>query len=292
MKYLLSLPLLMLLLASCDLYPQDAYEEQYVVDAWLIGMEPLPDLRLSKTAAIEDLFDINERGVSNASISVHLLDAQGNVEFTAMYTHSSNGFYSPIDESHTVLPNRIYSLDITTNSGQRIRASTVIPDTFSVITLNATSLPYQGAQQFTLDLTRSVNPDRQSYYVFSAETLDPLNAELTPFYANFDDDREDFFIVSSGIINEANNRKHGSDIVELVYPWIGIAFYGPTRISAAAVDDNAFDFIRTAGTQLGGGTQSPGEIENLLFNIDGAIGIFGSYSRITVDVNIEKPGFP
>lgn len=291
MRQFLLLPALLLLFTSCDLYPQDVYEKQYVVDAWLVAMEPMPDIRLSRTSSIEEVFDINERGVTDALLSIHMLGNEGEIEYTAVYTHKNNGIYTQLGELHIVQPNKIYQLDITTYSGQIIRAFTTIPDTFSVITLNATSLPYQGIEQFTLELTRSVNPSRQSYYVFSGETLDPEFAELTPFYANFEDDREDFLIVSSGIINEANSRTSGSDIVELIYPWIGIAFYGPTRISAAAVDDNAFDFIRSAGTQLGGGTQSPGEIENLLYNIDGAIGIFGSYSMISVDVNVEKPAF-
>ncbi|MCC5926252.1 MAG: DUF4249 family protein [Bacteroidetes bacterium] len=291
MKYLFTLALSLVLLSGCDLYPQDDYSEQYVIDAWLIALEPMPDIRLSTTAPISEFFDVQARGVSEALVVVHMMSDSGDAEWTGIFEHLQHGVYSLTDSSHIIQPNRTYSLEITTPANRIIRASTTVPDTFRVVNVNTRSLPYQSAERFTLDLTRSVNPNRQSYYVFSSETLDPINAELTPFYANFDAERDDFFIVSSGIINEANSRRFGSDFVELVYPWIGIAFYGPNRLQAAAVDDNIFDFIRTAGTQLGGGTQSPGEIENLLYNIDGGIGIFGSYSRITLDVNIEKPTF-
>jgi hypothetical protein len=289
MKYLLFLSIIVIFLTGCDQYPQDVYVEQYVVDTWLIAMEPMPAIRLSSTAPISDFFDLNQRGVTDAQVVVRMLDDQGGATWTGLFSHQNNGFYTYTDSDHMVQPNRIYSLEIITSDNHIIRASTTVPDTFSVISISSTSLPYQSPDRFSLDLTRSVNPDRQSYYVFSSETLDPLNADLTPFYANFDVDREDLIRVSSGIINEANSRRLGTNFVELIYPWIGIAFYGPNRLQAAAVDDNAFDFIRAADTQLGGGIQSPGEIDNLLYNIDGAIGIFGSYSRITLDVNVEKP---
>ncbi|KPQ00659.1 MAG: lipoprotein of unknown function DUF4249 [Bacteroidetes bacterium HLUCCA01] len=278
-------------IAGCDLYPQDDYTEQYVVDGWLTAMEPLPEIRLTRTGEISTVFDINERGVADAMISVSEVDpVTGDTVWSQLYRHKDSGFYEPVNTIRIVQPNTRYDLDISTARGDRITAKTVVPDTFSVISLNADRLPYQGPEQFELNLTRSVNPSRQSYYVFSAQILDTLNAELTPFYANFDDvDRSELFIVSSGIINESNSRQPGSDVVDLVYPWIGIAFYGSTRITAAAIDDNVYDFIRSAGTQLGGGTQSPGEIENIISNVEGGIGLFGSYSKVSVTVDIEKP---
>lgn len=292
MKHYTLFFILLLLISGCDHYPQDDYTQQYVVDAWLVAMEPVPPVRLTTTRPINAFFDLDELGVQDAMLQVRMLDSDGQAEWMSTFVHQGNGLYYPDDNSHTIQPNRIYALEIITASQQHIRATTTIPDTFSVVEINTLGMPYQSEDRFTLTLTRSVNPSRQSYYVFSSETLNPLTAELTPFYANFEEDREDFIIVSSGIINEANSRGSNSDFVELVYPWIGIAFFGPNRLQAAALDDNAFDFIRSASTQLGGGTQSPGEIENVLYNIEGAIGIFGSYSRITADVYVERPGLP
>jgi hypothetical protein len=288
MKNYIALILLGFFLVSCDLYKQDDYTEQFVVEAYLIADEDLPEIRLTTTGPIDQVFDINSRAVNDATIVIREFDENGELQWTEVYQNRALGYYDPTSANRLVLPRRKYDLEITTNSGDIIRASTVVPDTFSVVSLNATALPYQGPEQFELLLTPSYNPNRQTYYIFSTQTLDPENAEFTPFYANFADDREDFYIVSSGILNESSTNGGGSGLIELTYPWIGVAFFGPNRITTSAVDDNIYDFVRSASVQLGGGTQSPGEIENIISNIEGAIGIFGSYARISTDVEIQK----
>lgn len=280
-------------LLSCDLYKQDVFVEQYVVDSYLISGETLSELRLSKSGIISETFDLDKNGVNGAIVTIREHDLQGNLTWTEVYNSLGNGLYAPNDPDLIAKPRHRYDLEILTPDGNTIRANTVVPDTFSVLSLNATELPYQGLEQFTLELTPSFNPKRQSYYIFSTRTLDPDNAELVPLYANFagDDGREDFFVVSSGLLNESNTQRTGAGVVELVFPWIGVAFYGPNRVSAAAVDDAMYNFVRSADVQFGGGTQSPGEIENVISNIDGGIGIFGSYAIISVDVMVTKPQF-
>lgn len=291
MRTILLFSTLTLLLASCDLYKQDAYVEQYVVDSWLVAQSELPPINLSKTAPIDAVYNQSELGVTDASVVVKEINANGSTNWVEVYQHVLSGRYEPVDASRLVQPGTRYELEVIASDNHLITAYTVVPDTFSVKSLNSTRLPYQGPEQFTVMLTASENIVRQTYFVVSTETLDPQNAELTPFYANFDVDRDELYRVSSGIFNENNQNQSGSGEVELVYPWIGIAFFGPNRIAIASIDDNAYDFIRSSSTQLGGGTQSPGEIENLLYKIKGGIGIFGSYSEITIDVEVDKPQF-
>jgi hypothetical protein len=282
--------LVLSIMTSCDLYTQDDYVEQYVVDAWLVAMEPMPSIRLSTTVPIDEQFAINSRGVNNAEVIVKSVFPDGQLRGVYPFTLSGNGVYVPADPVPVVEPNLIYKLEILVGPEQHlISASTVVPDTFKVVSLNATELIYQGQEQFTLELTQSVAPGRMTWYIFTGTTLAPNTAELTPFYAGLNAEREDFFVVSSGILNESSTRNNGGALVELVFPWIGVAFYGPNRISASAVDQNIYDFIRSANVQLGAPNQSPGEIENLIYNIDGAIGIFGSYATVSVDVEVLKP---
>jgi hypothetical protein len=280
---------------SCELYKQDAYVEQYVVDAWLVALEPMPAIRLSTTSPINERFTLENRGVNNAEVVVKRVASGGQVLEIFPFSPSGNGVYTPArtaEPKPLIEPNAIYELEILIGPERhRISAKTVIPDTFMVVSLNATELVYQGQEQFTLELTPSVAPNRMTWYIFTGSTLAPETAELTPFYAGLNDPREDFFVVSSGILNENSTRNNGSDLVELVFPWIGVAFYGPNRISASAVDQNIYDFIRSANVQLGAPNQSPGEIENLIYNIEGGIGIFGSYATASVEVEVLKPPF-
>ncbi|MCH8496172.1 MAG: DUF4249 domain-containing protein [Balneolales bacterium] len=288
MRTILLFSTLTLLLSACDMYKQDAYVQEYVVDSWLVAQNELPPINLSKTAPIDVVYNRSELGVTDASIVVKEINANGSTNWVQVYQHVINGRYEPIDASRFVQANTRYELEVIVGlDNHLISAYTVVPDTFSILSLNHDRLPYQGPEQFAVKLTSSDNIDRQTYFVVSTETLDPQNAELTPFYANFDVDRDELYRVSSGIFNESNQNQSGSGEIELVYPWIGIAYYGPNRIVIASIDDNAYDFIRSSSTQLGGGTQSPGEIENLLYNVDGGIGIFGSYSKVTIDVIVD-----
>lgn len=277
------------LLVSCDLYKQDSYKQQYVVEAYLLSLKPLPEIDLSLTSPVNQFYDRAQLSIENAQVTVNEYDEDGTLTWTGSFSHSLQGRYTPDEAGKLVLPRRSYELVATIPpNGDIVRAVTVVPDTFSLKAINATELPYQGIEQFRLTLTPSFYPGRQGYYIFSTRTLDPDNAEMTPFYAEFADSREESFVVSSGIINQASTRPNGGELVELTFPWIGVAFYGPNRIGAAAIDNNMYDFIRTIGIQQMG-NQSPGEIENFISRVEGGIGIFGSYSEITVDVEVLKP---
>jgi len=282
---------LLLLIASCNIANQDDYIEQYVVESYLVADDFLPNIQITTTAPIGEIYNKFDRGVNNAAVTIlEYSPGSTNAEMTYAYVLIEKGVYRSENQQIRVKPRYRYDLHIVLNeTGDVIRASTVVPDAFEIIHINATELVYQGVDQFELQLSPSFYPGRQGYYVFSTQTLDPENAEFTPFYGDRDDERSSFYTVSSGVINEASTGQNGNGIVELTFPWIGVAFYGPNRIRASAIDNNLYDLIRSASIQLGGGTQSPGEIENLLSNVEGGIGIFGSYAEISVDVNVLKP---
>jgi len=50
-----------------------------------------------------------------------------------------------------------------------------------------------------------------------------------------------------------------------------------------------YDFLRSQSVQTGGSTLSPGEIQNIDYNVEGGIGIFGSMASDTIAVNILEP---
>jgi hypothetical protein len=116
-----------------------------------------------------------------------------------------------------------------------------------------------------------------------------LRKGLTPLYADQYDAEEDsltrFRINSSGLLNQGSFTENADGTITVDLPWLGVAFFGPNRVALNVVDDNYYDFLRSQSAQQG--AFAPGEIPNVIEHVKGGTGIFGSYARDTVRVNIE-----
>jgi len=286
-----------LILVSCDLYPQDEYEEFYVVESYLVALDPLPSVFLSTTAPATSEYSFDGFAVNNADVEINLLsgDENSSVEQTFPYQMDSNGVYSSI-VSHEVLPARTYQLritDIPNDPEAFITGYTAVPDTFSSKSQVRDSVIYQSEEQIQLDITPSVNAERQSYFIFTTIALNPSLENFTPLYADFfnedEDELSDFTKTSSGIVNEANFETQSDGTITLKYPWLAVAFFENNQIVANIIDDNIYDFLRSQSVQLGGSTLSPGEIPNAIYQLEGGIGVFGSLAADTIQTYIKRP---
>jgi hypothetical protein len=284
-------------ICSCELYTQDEYVEQYVVESYLVANRTLPTIRLTRSLKLEEIYDINRVGIPNAQISVELLDEKNTIQKSYSYIiiPSSKSLYNT-NSSDIVLPGRKYRLNITfPENSDTIRATTLVPGDFETVGAVIDTAFYQSPEQITVTTTQSEYPGRQSYFVFSVIAAEPTEENLTPFYRDQvfdqDEDIEDFEINSSGIINEGNYDINSDGTLTLRVPWLAVAFYGDNDIVANTIDDNLYDFIRSRDVQTGGGPSilPPGEIQNIIYNVEGGIGIFGSLASDTNRVFIEKP---
>lgn len=286
--------LLFLLLQGCDLYPQDDYREYYVVESYLVANEELPEVLLTRTLPADVEYSFERAAVSEADVSVRLLDEQGNIETEVGYELDSRGVFIP-QTSLTVEPEHWYELAINLPNGETIRSQTLVPGSFQTVEMPADTVVYQSEEQITVTTTRSSYPGRQSYFIFTVAVDSPAVENLTPFYLDaYNDGEEDlseFTINSSGIINEGNYDENPDNTLTLRVPWLAIAFYGDNEITASAIDDNLYDFIRSQNVQTGGGpsTLPPGEIQNIIYNVEGGIGIFGSIATSSNTVFIRRP---
>ena len=287
---------LMFIVSSCDLYPQDEYEEFYVVESYLVANRQLPLLKLSTTAPATEVYNFDNLGVNNATVQVFLLEgAEGtNPEQVFSYTNTAPGIYEATVQ-HDVLPTRTYQLNITfPDPAEEVNAFTIVPDTFSVIGGVPSSIVYQSTEQLEVTLSESSYPGRQNVYIFNTIAGEPIVENLTPLYADFyedEDDLEDFANLSSGILNEANFDENPDGTVTVRYPWLAVAYFGDSRIVANTIDDNIYDFVRSQSVQLGGSTLSPGEIQNVIYRMEGAIGVFGAIASDTIQTDIQRPSF-
>ena len=293
----LILLLVLVLLSSCDVYEQDNYRELVVMEAYAIAGRPMPDVRLSTTNPATEEYTFSDVALDDATVVVSKLDDDGNIVEDFSYIRQRTGIYSSTDQSTLVEAGERYQINIQFDSRQdRLTAETVVPRQFEVLSDVKDSYVYQSDNQLEILLTATESNARQNVYVFNTITQEPSIDNLTPFYSdaviNGDSDIEEFFNNSSGLINEGNFEINNDQTILLRFPWIGVAFFGENAVVINSVDPNLADLARSEELQLGGSTLPPGEIPNLIYNVNGGIGVFGSISTDTLVTNFVRPEAP
>jgi hypothetical protein len=284
---------LTVLFSSCDPYSDDSYREYVVIESYLVAERRLPDVHVSTTLPIDEVYTFEDAAVTDATVTLHVLGEADEIEQSYNFIMTDPGVYRS-NAIHIVEPRRSYRLDVEIEGRGLITAQTTVPDTFRVTGQVPETIIYQSDQQLELTITPNFNPGRQNVYVFNTIADEPEYENLTPFYKSIYDnddqsDLQDFRNNASNLINEGNFQIDEEGFIELRFPWIGVAFYGENQIVTNSLDRNIFDFIRSQDVQLGGSTLAPGEIPNAIYNIDGGIGVFGSLAADTVRTNFSRP---
>lgn len=280
-------------LAACDTVDPDAFEPEYVVEAYLQVGTPLAPVRLGRSVPVGAAFEFSDVAVRDARVEVQLLGDDGRVADVFPYAErpSDPGVYQPA-VLPAVLPSRRYRLEVTTSDGERITAETLTPGAIEVVAASADTVVYGSDEQLRVTLRRSDYAGRQNVYIFTTEALDARPEQLVPFYRRLYDQGdvnvEDLRFEGSPLLNEANYDLVTERTIEIALPWLAVAFYGPNRVALSAVDENLYDFIRSQQAQAGGSTLAPGEIPNILERVDGGQGVFGSYARAAYTVWVER----
>jgi hypothetical protein len=167
-----------------------------------------------------------------------------------------------------------------------------VPDDFNAKLVSSQSLVYQGSELIHLNISRSFYPGRSSYYIFTANAINPSAKRLTPYYdflintsGNY---ISDYYINSSDIKNEENYKFNDNGTLDVKLAWGLIAFYGSNKIVINTIDDNMYDFVRSWNVQTGGSILPPGQAQNIIYHVKGGIGIFGGMASDTVSIFIKK----
>lgn len=275
---------------SCEIYEQDEFEEEYFVEGYLIAGEKLGEFRLSTTAEFEEEYSFENNAVPGGEMRVFELDENDNrIETIPLKDNNQNGIYTTRSE-HEVQPLTNYELKVVSPDNDTIRSFTTVPDTFRVVRSIRDEVTFQSAEQVEVDLSQSSYPGRQNIFIFSTEALAPEEYPMTPLYETDDEeDRKVAHQIRSNIIAQGNYEPNEDGTVTLVYPWLAVAWFGPNRVTAYAIDDNTHDFYRSQDVQLGGNTQAPGQIENVIYNVEGGIGLFGAMAGASFEFYVNHP---
>jgi len=281
--------------AGCNSFEEDNFTEIPVVESYMIANRPLPFVKLSATVPANEEYIFEEAALENANVTILLLSENGTEEETFQFTMKQNGVYLPENSSHRVQPGRTYQLKITFDEKENeLNAVTTIPGDLKIINDVPEFAVYQSEEQPELVVTNPAGNNRQNVFVINTISFDPVFNNLTPFYRETvteDDDLEaqDFVNNDSPLINEGNFDVNPDGTITIKYPWIGVAFFGENRVVVNSIDSNLNDLLRSQSVQLGGSTISPGEIQNVIFHVDGGIGIFGGIASDSVDIFFERP---
>lgn len=289
----------LLLFAGCDAYVPATYEPEYVVEAYLAAGEPLPQVRLSRTAPVDTPYEFERYAVQGARVVIRRLGPDGGAVASYGYREAPGqpGVYVPTTFAN-VAPRETYRLEVGFGGSgdsltDSLTAQTTVPAPISLGDVNADTAVYQSSDQFELRVRRDPGAARQAYFRFSTEALDARYEQMTPFardlYERGDLTIEEMRRGASPILNEANYEVEDDSTLVIRYPWLGVLFFGPSRVVAYALDDNLYDFVRSQNVQQGGSTLPPGEIPNVLERVDGGTGVFGSFSSATFDVYVARP---
>lgn len=292
--------MLLPLIGACDILAPNKGQPppEYMVESYQKAGQWLQPVYLSRTASLEEDYSFSELAVSGAAVRIEKIGPDGAVQETYPYREkaSQSGVYLP-NAATFVQPLQKYRLVVEgLEAGQTLRAETVVPDTFQLARSNADTLTYQGDTQLETTVTPSSYPGRRAIYMFVSEALEPRIDQMVPFYKGFATGDSAAIIQqnrkkSSMPINAAQYGSDDDGPLRMKGPWLMFSFYGPTRVSIRAIDDNFYDFTRSDMAQESG-TTGPGEIPGVLEHVEGGTGVFSSYAEVSTIVYLRAPAGP
>lgn len=288
------------LLAGCSnerqLYSPDDVD-RLVVNSMLFVDKPFPNVALFRTQSPDGNFDLLSAAERGAMVTIYVDSVRVD------YRESLPGVYvlqrtlPPIPNQ--VLPEKTYRLEVLTQSGEGLTATTTTPPRIEVT--DWVLLDDKGRVERYLETFASLGdsvyfaPSNQLTY---SEGL--LEAWVRPiptvgFQAGiYSLDLDSDFVIDPEFLGEEDFEEFERNIASppilpsetiIRLPWFAIYFEGRYKIKIFAVDRNWFDLARTVPELSGGGGfggNAGDDFARPIFNVNGGIGIFGSASMDSV----------
>ena len=279
---------------GCDAADFSVLNNRIVVELTLVANEPVPVARVSELAPTDQPRDFADLAITNAQV---ILRTDG-TDLLLEPIADQPGVYGYRANDHIVQPGVRYDIEVTVPGvANSITGMTNVPSSVEILTSSRESGVYLSDEQLVLKVSPGRGSDQsQSSFTLVTQAFDVRQESAVPTVSGFlenDDDLilEDFRISGSPIILEGNFVRFSDGTIELIYPWIGVSFYGPNIIYVNALDANLAGFIRSAELQQGGGdgTFGPGVIPNATQTLSGAHGLFGSVARDSVRFTVLPP---
>ncbi len=258
------------------------YIPQNFIEAYLIVGEPIKNIKIMRTQPLVDSFNYKNSFITDANVKIKYEN-----QILELIPNSDvfEGYYYP-DTNLLVKPNTKYNLEVKLKDGKIITGETITPGVLKwkrqlpqliYYPVDTLKLPAND----TLKLSWEQVPGTIVYFI-RVKALDTLEYGK---YLNPPTDEKNRRIVrpwERGSSAEYNEITRWGFIPNTESPvvWTALKWYGLNEVSILAPD---YNFLRWFLQY-----QRKGQIDPLLTSVNGAIGIFGSFSEIRTKSFVVK----
>lgn len=279
-----------LLFSGCEDNPTEIedYDPQPKLTAFIYNGAPVEEVILERVGSLYSYYDPLDYMISGADIILFPVDnpAAGDTLHFIDSTATRGAYVPAQGESLVPQGNVRYRIEARKPSEELyLWSEIVVPDTFT-LTVNDTFILTRDSNPDTIYGTFDWNDPIMSWewsrsdsaggYIFNAlcltpaDLLVPLNPEIDP---------ED--------IDEEPGRYSMELLVDYVFsgevPWIAFWWVGPHRIVFNACNRDYFDYAFSLFRQ-----QQQGLMEEPVYNVNGGLGIFGGFCKISFMLFMER----
>lgn len=275
---------LTMFLTACEDTPPTDYVPEPVFTGYLYVGEPITDVQITRSLATTDSFDIVQAEIDDAVIEIwsdrdtfRLRYEPGNGEMV--------GRYRATDTTKLVEPETTYRMRAELSDGTVLTAETRTPAQIEWLRRPPERVQYPID---TLDLPPSTDTliwtpiDGVAEYLIEVQAIDtigygsyfepPTSEENRRIYRFFEEDSPRYDdVVRWGFVQNT----------QVTVVWFAFKWFGLNRVTIYAPDPSLIEWFKQV--RFGGNQLDP-----LLSNVDGGIGVFGSASRVSQEVFVLK----
>ena len=266
-----------------------------VLDALLVVGRPLPSVTLSRALSPTVPYTQEAAAESGATVRIFVLATGDVVDYRET---ARPGTYRAMDPFVIVAPNSTYEVTAVTSKGEVLRSRTTTPEQFAIsewVLLD--DLGQNVVRTFSTYASSGDSVYSENQVVYAEGLLEARFARpnVPAFQVGiFSLDMDSDYVIEPEYFSEEDfanlDRQGASPALEgrdgtLRLPWFAIFFQGRYKLRILALDNNAFDLVRSIPQDDGAiafGGNLGGRFERPIFHVEGGIGLFGSASADSV----------
>ncbi|MCX7880261.1 MAG: DUF4249 domain-containing protein [Ignavibacteria bacterium] len=276
-----------LIFFGCEDSPPTDYIPQYYVEAFLIVDEPIDGIKLMRTQPLTDTFELAKALIKNATVKIKNEKREFLLEFRDTGNSTNWSYFYP-DTSIKIEPNTTYFLEILTPDGKKITGKTTTPSRFFWTNRPPDTLYYpKDSVKFTDKAPVKIrwsSVQNVLYYLIMLKCIDTLEYGK---YLNPPSDEKNRRVYNPFYEETEGRREYFETTIwdampNIEYPifWVIFKWFGKHKIVVYSPD---FNFLRWVVQHFRSSQVIP-----LLSSVDGAIGVFGSASKIEAEFFLVK----
>jgi hypothetical protein len=271
-----------------------------VVNSMLFVDKPFGDIYLYRAQSAETAFNLLKAAERRARVTIYtettVIQFREDPNLPGRYTWL--GSVPP--NLRIVEPETTYRLEVVTQSGQRLTATTTTPPRLAVtdwVLLDDRGMTVERRLRTFSELGDSVYYAPENQLIYSEGLLEawPDPVATVAYQAGiYSLDKDSDFVIDPEFLEEEDFEEFERSIssppilaseTRIRLPWFAIYFEGRYKIKIFVIDKNWYDLVRSV-PELSGGGGFGGNIgddfERPIFQVNGGIGFFGSASMDSV----------